>query len=124
MEMEIHWDLMSKVNSALKIQVRIYVKKEMNFDSGKNILFVSKNIFNLNKVTPGYLNNDEENAKLFTSDGFLKTGDYGYYDENEFFYVIGRYKEIINVEGNFVVVSSFIIFNLQLTNNCFFNYSD
>ncbi|CAG2110323.1 unnamed protein product, partial [Medioppia subpectinata] len=50
-------------------------------------------------VTPGYLNNDKENAKLFTSDGFLKSGDYGYYDDKEFFYVIGRFKEIIKVEG-------------------------
>ena len=42
---------------------------------------------------------EEENAKLFTADGFLKSGDYGYYDDKEFFYVIGRFKEIIKVEG-------------------------
>ena len=52
-------------------------------------------------MTPGYLNNDEENAKLFTEDGFLKTGDLGYYDDNEFFYFLGRIKDVIKVEGIF-----------------------
>ena len=45
------------------------------------------------------MNNDEENAKLFTEDGFLKSGDLGYYDDNEFFYFLGRIKDVIKVEG-------------------------
>ncbi|CAG2176171.1 unnamed protein product, partial [Oppiella nova] len=40
------------------------------------------------QVTPGYLNNAEENDKLFTADGFLKTGDIGYYDDNHYFYIV------------------------------------
>ncbi|CAG2106863.1 unnamed protein product [Medioppia subpectinata] len=64
---------------------------------GPNVL--GQLCFRGDQVTPGYLNNDKENAKLFTSDGFLKSGDYGYYDDKEFFYVIGRFKEIIKVEG-------------------------
>ena len=65
---------------------------------GPNVL--GQLCFRGDQVTPGYLNNDKENAKLFTEDGFLKTGDYGYYDDKEFFFVIGRFKEIIKVEGN------------------------
>ncbi|XP_054166584.1 luciferin 4-monooxygenase-like [Oppia nitens] len=50
------------------------------------------------QVTPGYLENKEENEKLFTADGYLKSGDIGYYDDNHFIYIVGRIKDVINVE--------------------------
>lgn len=53
------------------------------------------------QVTPGYYNNPEANNKSFTSDGFLRSGDAGYYDDDGFFYIVARYKEIIKVEGKF-----------------------
>ncbi|CAG2106600.1 unnamed protein product [Medioppia subpectinata] len=64
-------------------------------------------------VTPGYLNNPDENAKLFTADGFLKSGDIGYYDENGFIYIVGRIKDIINVERTIVTPAE--IENVLLT---------
>lgn len=51
------------------------------------------------QVSPGYLNTDKENQNTFTSDGFLRTGDTGYYDREGLFYIVGRYKEMIKVEG-------------------------
>ena len=45
-------------------------------------------------VMLGYYNNEEENKKAF-KDGWFKTGDYGYIDENGFMYVTGRKKDII-----------------------------
>ncbi|CAG2109652.1 unnamed protein product [Medioppia subpectinata] len=75
---------------------------------------VGKLTFNTRlKKTPGYLNNPDENAKVFTTDGFLKSGDIGYYDENGFIYIVGRIKDIINVERTIVTPAE--IENVLLT---------
>lgn len=50
-------------------------------------------------VMKGYLNNEEESKQAFDEDGFLKTGDLGYYDEEGFFYIVDRLKEIIKYKG-------------------------
>ena len=50
---------------------------------------------------------------MITSDGFFKTGDIGYYDENKYFYFIGRSKDIIKCEG--IVVSPQELENILLT---------
>lgn len=47
------------------------------------------------QVTPGYYNNEEENAKSFTRDGFFKTGDLGRMTINGELVITGRAKEII-----------------------------
>lgn len=45
-------------------------------------------------VMLGYYNNEEETKKVL-QDGWLKTGDYGYLDKDEFLYVTGRKKDVI-----------------------------
>ncbi|KAF5270232.1 hypothetical protein FQA39_LY08446 [Lamprigera yunnana] len=50
-------------------------------------------------ITKGYFNNAEETQKVFDSDGFYHTGDIGYYDENENFYISDRIKEIIKYKS-------------------------
>ncbi len=47
------------------------------------------------QVTPGYYNNEEENRKSFTEDGFFKTGDLGRMTLNGELVITGRAKEII-----------------------------
>lgn len=49
-------------------------------------------------VTPGYENNPEANAAAFT-DGWFRTGDEGIQDEEGYFTLTGRLKEIINRGG-------------------------
>ncbi len=44
-------------------------------------------------VMQGYHNRPEENEKVFTEDGGLRTGDLGYIDDDGFLYVTGRIKE-------------------------------
>ncbi len=47
------------------------------------------------QVTPGYYNNDEENRKSFSDDGFFKTGDLGKLTLGGELVITGRAKEII-----------------------------
>ncbi|CAH4033899.1 unnamed protein product [Pieris brassicae] len=42
-----------------------------------------------------YYNDPEETAKLFTEDGFFRTGDLLYRDENDYFYFVDRIKTLI-----------------------------
>ncbi len=46
-------------------------------------------------VMQGYFKQPEETAKTITQDGWLRTGDLGYMDEDGFIYVSGRIKELI-----------------------------
>lgn len=45
-------------------------------------------------LTPGYWQRPEETAALFTSDGWLRSGDLGRQDEEGYAYVVGRIKEM------------------------------
>jgi long-chain acyl-CoA synthetase len=42
-----------------------------------------------------YYDNPEETRRAFTADGWLRTGDVGYVDEDGFYFVTGRLKELI-----------------------------
>jgi long-subunit acyl-CoA synthetase (AMP-forming) len=48
----------------------------------------------------GYLNNEEATQETIDSDGWLHTGDVVYYDNDEYFYIVDRTKELIKVKGN------------------------
>lgn len=50
-------------------------------------------------VMRGYYNQPEETAKAFTADGYMRTGDIGVMDEQGFFTLIDRKKDMILVSG-------------------------
>jgi len=50
-------------------------------------------------VLKGYWNNPAETANQITADGWLKTGDLATMDENGYFRIVGRKKELINRGG-------------------------
>jgi acyl-CoA synthetase (AMP-forming)/AMP-acid ligase II len=52
------------------------------------------------QVMRGYLNNDEATAETLVGDGWLRTGDIGRVDENGFFYIVDRLKELIKYKGH------------------------
>lgn len=47
----------------------------------------------------GYLNRPDATSECITHDGWFHTGDIGYYDDNGFFYITDRLKELIKVKG-------------------------
>jgi acyl-CoA synthetase (AMP-forming)/AMP-acid ligase II len=50
-------------------------------------------------VTVGYYQRPEENAKAFTADGFMRTGDIGVIDEHGYTRIVDRKKDMILVSG-------------------------
>ena len=50
-------------------------------------------------VMKGYSGNPGATAAMIDSNNWLHTGDIGYYDEEGFFYVVDRLKELIKYKG-------------------------
>lgn len=50
-------------------------------------------------VTLGYHNNPDANKANWTSNGWFCTGDQGYLDEDNYLFLTGRIKELINRGG-------------------------
>jgi acyl-CoA synthetase (AMP-forming)/AMP-acid ligase II len=51
------------------------------------------------QVMRGYLNRPEATAAMIDPDGWLHTGDVAYFDEDGYFYVVDRVKELIKYKG-------------------------
>jgi long-chain acyl-CoA synthetase len=51
------------------------------------------------QVMAGYWNRPDETAQVMTADGFFKSGDIGVMDEQGFFYIVDRKKDMILVSG-------------------------
>lgn len=50
-------------------------------------------------IMKGYLNDEAATKNTLTEDGWLKTGDIAYFDEDFDFYITDRLKELIKVKG-------------------------
>jgi long-chain acyl-CoA synthetase len=51
------------------------------------------------QVMQGYWQRPDETAKVLDADGWLRTGDMGCYDEQGYFRIVDRLKDVINVSG-------------------------
>ncbi len=50
-------------------------------------------------VMIGYYNNPEANEAVFTDDGWFRTGDVGFMDDDEYLFITGRMKSVIVLEN-------------------------
>ncbi|BBO69746.1 long-chain-fatty-acid--CoA ligase [Desulfosarcina alkanivorans] len=60
---------------------------------------VGEIMFNGEGVAKGYWNKPEQTKDTFLEDGWLKTGDAGYIDEDGYVYFVDRYKDLIVTSG-------------------------
>jgi 4-coumarate--CoA ligase len=51
------------------------------------------------QVMIGYLNDPDRTAECLSDSGWLRTGDVAYYDEESYFFITDRLKELIKVRG-------------------------
>ncbi|KAL9952242.1 hypothetical protein ACROYT_G039465 [Oculina patagonica] len=51
-------------------------------------------------VMKGYLDNQDASDQMIDSEGWLHTGDVGYYDEDERFFIVDRLKDLIKFRGH------------------------
>ncbi|MAS87370.1 MAG: dicarboxylate--CoA ligase PimA [Micavibrio sp.] len=51
------------------------------------------------QVMKGYWNKEEDSASTFTTDGYLKTGDIAIMDDEGYFYIVDRIKDLIITNG-------------------------
>ncbi|EEB13648.1 2-succinylbenzoate--CoA ligase, putative [Pediculus humanus corporis] len=64
------------------------------------------------RVMIGYYNNEKATKESFDDDGWFKTGDLMYYDDNKLLYVVGRIKETVkyqNYQISLAEIENFII---------------
>lgn len=50
-------------------------------------------------MTTGYYNNPEATKAIYDEDGFFCTGDIAYYDDDYFFYIVDRNKDLIKYQS-------------------------
>lgn len=65
------------------------------------LTYLGPNIFK------GYWKNDQATKDSITEDGYFKTGDVGFQDEQHNFYITDRVKELIKYKGFQVSILSF-----------------
>lgn len=62
-------------------------------------------------IMNGYYKNPEETAHAIDTDGWLHTRDIGYYNRNEKFYIVDRFKELIKYNG--YQVNNYILIHID-----------
>merc|ERR1719219_117755 len=78
----------------LRLQVR-HTETDRALGAGQ----VGEIVVRGDSVMLGYLNNEEANRTTFDSQGWMRSGDIGYFDQDGFLFIVDRIKELIKVKG-------------------------
>lgn len=75
--------------------------KIVDIDSGKQLPRGRRGEIHVGgpQITMGYLNNPEADKASFDKNGYFKTGDIGYFDDEGFLFIVDRIKELIKYQG-------------------------
>ncbi|MCD4745219.1 MAG: AMP-binding protein [Bacteroidales bacterium] len=84
------WDL-TRYRSCGKAVDRMHIKIDLAHPGDK----IGEILVKGDNVMLGYYKNKEATKESFTREGWLKTGDLGYLDENSYLYIKGRSKNMI-----------------------------
>lgn len=79
------------------LELRIFDNEKQCEVANKDVGEIQVKGFNVLKN--GYYKLEEENSTLYTEDNWLRTGDAGYLDENNYLFLTGRFKEMIIKNG-------------------------
>ena len=81
-----------------EVEIKIVNEQGEEVDRGEvgELLIRGKAVFK------GYYKNPSLNEASFTSGGFFRTGDLAYMDEEGFYYIAGRKKQMLKVGGEIV----------------------
>ncbi|XP_055700377.1 uncharacterized protein LOC129800044 [Phlebotomus papatasi] len=71
--------------------------KVVNSETGKNLgpNEIGELYFKGPQIMKGYIGNDAATKETIDSEGWLRTGDLGYYDDDKYFFIVDRIKEVI-----------------------------
>ena len=58
-------------------------------------------------VINGYYENEEATAEVIDREGWLRSGDIGYYDDDGDLFIVDRAKEVINCGGHKIISRMF-----------------
>jgi acyl-CoA synthetase (AMP-forming)/AMP-acid ligase II len=85
----------SSASRVRKVRVRFVCSVSQRRESALSV------VDSLHHVTVmlGYMDEPDKTAECLSSTGWLRTGDLAYYDEDGFFYISDRLKELIKVRG-------------------------
>lgn len=71
-------------------------------------------------IMMGYYKNEKATKETFTEDGWLRTGDLARYDEQKYFYIVDRLKELIKYNG-YQVSNTIYNITFLIVKNAIFN---
>jgi 4-coumarate--CoA ligase len=74
--------------------------KCLDTDAELGVNQVGELLFRTPAAMNGYFKNPEANKEAFVEDGFVRTGDVGYIDEDGYVYIVDRLKEMIKYKGH------------------------